>query len=204
VSADVVRFGDAALRLHIAPGADTRVLLEALRRVPGVLDATVTEEHALVVFEPAAEPSATSLADVVRLARSASRGTEAAATHVVRVRYAGPDLDHVARLAGMTTPEVVRAHAGPIYEVAFLGFMPGFAYLRGLDPRLSVPRRDTPRPRVPALSLGVAGPYTGIYPFASPGGWNLIGEVVGFVPFDARSGARLQLGDRVRFTPEDP
>ena len=104
----------------------------------------------------------------------------------------------------MTRAEIVRAHAEATYEVAVVGFLPGFAYLRGLDPRLVVPRRATPRPRVPALSVAIAGPYTGIYPFASPGGWSLLGTVVGFVPFDGASGARLRLGDGVRFEPEEP
>jgi 5-oxoprolinase (ATP-hydrolysing) subunit A len=202
VTTGITRFGDAALRLRFAPGAGTRALLEALRRVPGVVDAVVTEEHALVTFEPRAPPSAERLIAAVRLAQSAPGMADAPTHHFVRARYDGPDLDHVARLAGMTIAEVVQAHATATYEVAVVGFLPGFAYLRGLDPRLAVPRRDAPRARVPALSLGVAGPYTGIYPFASPGGWNLIGEAVGFVPFDVRTGTRLQLGDRVRFTPE--
>src|SRR5208282_3007199 len=120
-------------------------------------------------FDPPAPPSNESLVAAVRLAQSASGIADAPDHHVVRVRYDGPDLDHVASLAGMTRADVVQAHAAPTYEVAVLGFLPGFAYLRGLDPRLAVPRRDAPRARVPALSLGVAGPYTGIYPFASPG-----------------------------------
>jgi UPF0271 protein len=83
-----------------------------------------------------------------------------------------------------------------------IGFLPGFAYLRGLDPRIVVPRRPSPRARIAPLSTGVAGPYTGVYPFASPGGWNIVGVAVGFTPFDARSGAKLALGDRVLFVRE--
>ena len=85
------------------------------------------------------------------------------------------------------------------YVVAAIGFLPGFAYLRGLDARLVVPRRAAPRTRVEALSVAIAGPYAGVYPFESPGGWNLLGTAVGFSPFDARAGAVLALGDRVRF-----
>jgi len=81
--------------------------------------------------------------------------------------------------------------------------LPGFAYLRALDPRLVLPRRATPRPRVPALSVAIAGPYTGLYPFASPGGWHLLGTAVGFAPFDAHTGAAMSLGDRVRFVARD-
>jgi UPF0271 protein len=202
VSLDIQPFGDAALRLRIAPGRNGRALLESLLRVPGVLDAIVTEEHALVTFEPGMPPAVESLASAVRIGLHARDEAAAPSPLIVTVRYDGPDLDHVARSVGLTTREVVLAHCAATYEVAFLGFLPGFAYLRGLDARLVIPRRDTPRPRVAALSVGIAGPYAGVYPFASPGGWNLLGTAVGFAPFDPSSGARLRLGDRVRFTSE--
>ncbi len=98
--------------------------------------------------------------------------------HVVEVpvRYSGPDLDEVARLTGLSPGEVVRAHTGSRWRVAFGGFAPGFAYLVGGDPRLVVPRRDSPRPAVPAGSVGLADEFSGIYPRSSPGGWQLIGE----------------------------
>lgn len=94
---------------------------------------------------------------------------------------------------------MVALHTGAVYEVAFVGFLPGFAYLRGLDPRLVLPRRAAPRTRVPALSVAVAGPYAGVYPFAAPGGWHLLGTAVDFAPFDAVTGAAMAAGDRVRF-----
>ncbi len=202
MNAAIEPFGDGALRLRVPPGRNGRALLEALLRVPGVDDAVVTEEHALVTFDPAAPPTAESLAAAVQSGVFAPDDVVSRAERTIPVRYDGPDLDEVARCAGMTSVEVIRAHSDATYEVAFLGFMPGFAYLRGLDPRLVLPRRETPRPRVAALSVGIAGPYTGIYPFASPGGWNLLGTVVGFTPFDPSSGARLRLGDRVRFAAE--
>jgi inhibitor of KinA len=92
----------------------------------------------------------------------------------------------------------VHLHLARTYAVETIGFAPGFAYLVGLDARLAqIPRRASPRPRVPAGALAIAGGYTAVYPFDSPGGWNLIGRV------DERmfteSGARLRLGDRVRF-----
>jgi len=105
----------------------------------------------------------------------------------------------VASASGLSPAEVVAIHSGTAYEVTVVGFLPGFAYLRALDPRLVLPRRATPRPRVPALSVAIAGPYTGVYPFASPGGWHLLGTALGFTPFDARTGAAMSLGDRVRF-----
>src|SRR4029453_16125360 len=94
----------------------------------------------------------------------------------IPVSYDGADLPEVARLTGLEAEEVVRRHTAPEYTVAFLGFSPGFPYLVGLDPALEVPRRDTPRTSIPAGSVGLAGGQTGIYPTASPGGWQLIGR----------------------------
>lgn len=196
------RFGDAAVRVRLPEGADSRSLLEKLRALPRVLDAVVTERHALVAFDPDLPP-----VDVEgTIARALSEPTPATARaeHRIQVRYDGEDLDEVAAMTRLSRGDVVTLHAEAEYVVAAIGFLPGFAYLRGCHRRLLVPRRDRPRARVAALSVGVAGPYTGVYPFASPGGWNLIGTAVGFVPFDACAGAALALGDRVRFVQVDP
>ncbi len=197
-------FGDAAWRARLPEGGDRRALLEALRRLPDVVDAVVTERHALVSFEPSAPPRGVAEAIERALAAPAAEATPAPREHLVRVRYDGVDLEEVARAAGLAADAVVEAHAAGRYEVVAVGFLPGFAYLRGLDPRLVVPRRTSPRTRVPALAVAVAGEYTGVYPFASPGGWNLLGTAVGFVPFAVARGAALALGDRVRFVPEPP
>jgi KipI family sensor histidine kinase inhibitor len=119
----------------------------------------------------------------------------------IPVSYDGEDLPEVARLTGLDAEEVVRRHTAPEYTVAFLGFSPGFPYLVGLDPALEVPRRDTPRTSIPAGSVGLAGGQTGIYPTASPGGWQLIGrtEVPLFDP-DRDPPALLAPGSRLRFT----
>jgi KipI family sensor histidine kinase inhibitor len=93
----------------------------------------------------------------------------------IAVRYDGPDLDDVARLTGLAPAQVVAAHTGTPWRVAFGGFAPGFAYLVGGDPRLRVPRRDQPRPSVPIGAVGLAGEFSGVYPRSSPGGWQLIG-----------------------------
>jgi len=123
--------------------------------------------------------------------------------HEVRVVYDGADLAEVAGAAGLSTSEVIALHAGTTYDVELVGFLPGFAYLAGLDERLVLGRRAAPRPRVPAGSVGIAGPYTGIYPQSSPGGWHLIGRALGVVAFDAERDppALFQPGDRVRFVP---
>ena len=196
-------FGDSAWRVPLATGRDPRALLDALRSIPHVVDAVVAEEHALVAFDAASPPLRGDVeAAVGRAFVPATRapGRE----HTVPVRYDGLDLEEVARETRMTVHEVVALHEASEYVVATIGFMPGFAYLRGLDARLVLPRRSSPRARVPALAVGIAGPYAGIYPFASPGGWHLLGTAVGFTPFDARAGATLALGDRVRFVPVPP
>ncbi|WP_245616043.1 5-oxoprolinase subunit B family protein [Phycicoccus jejuensis] len=122
----------------------------------------------------------------------------------VPVRYDGPDLDDVARLTGLTAGEVVAAHTGTPWRVAFGGFAPGFAYLVGGDPRLRVPRRDAPRPSVPAGSVGLAGEFSGVYPRASPGGWRLVGTT-DVVLWDAEREppALLRPGGLVRFVAVD-
>ncbi|QKE85916.1 allophanate hydrolase subunit 1 [Arthrobacter sp. NEB 688] len=122
----------------------------------------------------------------------------------VPVRYDGPDLDEVARLVGMDPAAVVAAHTGTPWRVAFGGFAPGFAYLVGGDPRLRVPRRDTPRASVPAGSVGLAGEFSGIYPRASPGGWRLVGRTdVGLWRPDHDPPALLRPGGVVRFVAVD-
>lgn len=130
--------------------------------------------------------------------------TSAAAQGVVEVPvvYDGPDLADVARWWGVSEREVVARHTGTEFSAAFCGFAPGFAYLVGLD--VEVPRRATPRPVVPAGSVGLAGRYCGIYPTASPGGWQLLGTTR--VPlFDAGADppALLPPGARVRFVQVD-
>jgi UPF0271 protein len=201
---EVVPFGDVAWRAALPERVDARLLLDRLCAVHGVSDVVVSERHALIVL---AHPGAASPAEIedalASVGEAPSLRADPSRLHEVRVRYDGADLDETARIAGLPPEDVVAIHASVDYVVAAVGFLPGFAYLRGLDPRLVLPRRSSPRPRVAALSVGVAGPYTGVYPFASPGGWSLLGTAVGFAPFDAASGARLALGDRVRFIPRE-
>ncbi|MFC7490705.1 MULTISPECIES: 5-oxoprolinase subunit B family protein [unclassified Knoellia] len=120
---------------------------------------------------------------------------------VIPVTYDGPDLVVVAELTGLPVAEVVRRHQGAEHVVAFTGFAPGFAYLAGGGRELHVPRRDTPRTRVPAGSVALGGEFTGIYPRQGPGGWQLIGRT-DIVLWDLRRDqpALLTPGSRVRFT----
>jgi KipI family sensor histidine kinase inhibitor len=114
--------------------------------------------------------------------------------------YDGADLARVAEHWGVSTDEVVQRHTGTAFRVGFCGFAPGFGYLTGLPAALAVPRLDTPRPRVPAGSVALAGRYCGVYPGASPGGWLLIGRT-GRRLFDVEADppALLAPGTRVRF-----
>ncbi|MFH8801458.1 allophanate hydrolase subunit 1 [Streptomyces sp. NPDC017936] len=119
------------------------------------------------------------------------------------VRYDGPDLADVAAHWGVREREVARVHAATEFRVAFCGFAPGFGYLTGLPPRYDVPRRATPRTAVPAGAVALAGPYTGVYPRSSPGGWQLIGTTDAVLWDHARvPAALLTPGTRVRFVPE--
>lgn len=118
----------------------------------------------------------------------------------VPVIYDGGDLDEVATLTGLSVTEVIARHTAAQYNVAFTGFAPGFAYLSGGDPALVVPRRSTPRPRIPAGSVGLAGPFSGVYPRESPGGWQLLGHTE-YAMWDLKrkNPALLQPGASVRF-----
>jgi UPF0271 protein len=209
MGAALERFGDSAVRIRLPQQADAVGLRDALKALPRVNDVVVTERHALVTFDPESPPESIDavVADCLRprddFSRTPSR-VRAPSTHLVRIRYDGSDLHEVALALGMTAAQLISLHTEPDYVVTAVGFLPGFAYLRGLDPRLELPRRPSPRTRVAPLSVGIAGPYTGIYPFASPGGWNLVGTAVDFTPFDAQTGARLALGDRVRFVESQP
>ncbi|MCX4760534.1 allophanate hydrolase subunit 1 [Streptomyces sp. NBC_01275] len=118
------------------------------------------------------------------------------------VRYDGPDLADVAAHWGVRAQDVADIHAGTEFRVAFCGFAPGFGYLTGLPPHYDVPRRATPRTAVPPGSVALAGPYTGVYPRSSPGGWQLIGTTDAVLWDHARvPAALLSPGTRVRFVP---
>ena len=195
--------GDGAARFLLPHGADPRATLEALRACAGIVDAVVCETHACVYFDDANDPPpsfATDLAEIVaRLARRSHAPASPPRVHVVRVRYDGPDLETLAASAAIAPRDVARLHAARAYDVRMIGFLPGFAYLREVDPKIAAPRRASPRARVDACAVGIAGGYTGIYPFACPGGWNVVGTALDVTPFDPTRGALFALGDRVRF-----
>jgi inhibitor of KinA len=120
--------------------------------------------------------------------------------HLIPVRYNGEDLAEVADRTGLTPDEVARIHSSADYRVFVIGFVPGWAYLGPLDERLILPRRESPRKRVPAGSVAIAEAQTGIYPLATPGGWHLIGTTdVGMFDVHRDPPSLVSVGDYVRF-----
>jgi len=122
--------------------------------------------------------------------------------HDIAVTYNGEDLKEVARVTGLNIIEVIQCHSAPTYTVAFLGFAPGFPYLVGLDPKLRMPRLQSPRIRVPAGTVAIADEFSGVYPQATPGGWRILGHT-NTVLFDVSRPTPVLLmpGDTVRFRP---
>ena len=144
--------------------------------------------------------TAVELAEAVRSVQPDAERSHQEQVVEVPTRYDGDDLAEVARLWDMTEPEVVATHTATSFQVAFCGFAPGFAYCTGLPEALHVPRRATPRSRVPAGSVGLAGEFTGVYPRASPGGWQLLGRTdIVLWDSDADPPATLTPGSAVRF-----
>jgi KipI family sensor histidine kinase inhibitor len=194
----VLRYGDRALLVEAADGAvaGIRAALEK-SPLPGQVDLVAAAATVLVVLDRV--PADTDLARLRRLT-AVPAADDDAGTVTLDVVFDGPDLADVARLTGRLQRTLIEALTTVELAVAFTGFAPGFGYLTGLPPDLHVPRRDTPRTRVPAGSLGLAGPYAGVYPRASPGGWQLIGRTDA-VLFDVERDppALLRPGTKVRF-----
>lgn len=202
MTAEIRPVGDAAFLLEVEP-AQRHVVAHAIARAgfAGVLDVVLAQRSLLVTFDQQ-RVDADALASLV-VAAAADPGpapVHAASSVDVSVRYDGPDLDAVAELTGLAASEVVTRHLAGDYVVAFMGFAPGFGYLDGLDPALQVPRLETPRTRVDAGAVAIAGTRACIYPRPSPGGWHVIGHTED-VLFDATAEppSLLHAGVRVRF-----
>ncbi len=180
--------GETALSVELGEGIDLQVnrrvhaLYRTLhqRTISGVLSLNPTYRSVFIQYDP----TVCSFERLMAVVQDALCGlddlseTSEAVLHVP-VCYGGdlgPDLTEVAAYHGLTEEEVIRRHAASTYHVYMIGFTPGFPYLGGLDPTLFTPRKTTPRPKVPAGSVGIAEQQTGIYPIESPGGWQLIGR----------------------------
>jgi KipI family sensor histidine kinase inhibitor len=212
----VLPVGDRAVTVVLGASLDhetvarVRSLDERLRnlQVPGVLETVPTYASLLAIYDP----GRTSFAELKTILRDLAKGlgtstSDGRLVHVPAI-YDGDDLDDVSKTCGLSREAVIERHAGREYTVLMLGFSPGFAYMGFVDESLRLPRRKTPRTRVPSGSIGIAGAQTGIYPRALPGGWNLLGRTSLrlFDPLqplgDATTSPSFFMpGDRVRFVP---
>ncbi|GAA4567605.1 5-oxoprolinase subunit B family protein [Planotetraspora kaengkrachanensis] len=184
--------------------------LDALLRAdrPAHVEEIVPGQETVLVVAPDADQERLESRLAGLLASAAAAGPRedeagaAAGTVEIPVVYDGEDLESVAALTGLGADDVIALHAGSEFVVGWLGFAPGFAYLLGLDPRLHVPRLDAPRTSVPPGSVAIAGPYSAVYPSASPGGWRLLGRTdLRVWDVAADPPAKLPPGTRVRFVP---
>jgi 5-oxoprolinase (ATP-hydrolysing) subunit B len=204
-------FGEAALLVELPSLAAVHALTASLdaRPIAGILEAVPGLETLLVELDPAGDADPTAIARELEARASAIGDTPTVggrhrAIPVVYGGEFGPDLEEVARLTGLEPSDVTRRHAATEFSVEVLGFAPGWAYLGGLPAELEVPRLATPRTTTPPGSVAIAGPQTGIYPAALPGGWRVIGRTP-ITLFDPMRDppAYFAPGDRVRFEPID-
>jgi KipI family sensor histidine kinase inhibitor len=189
--------------LRLATGEATLAHYAALSRLKllEIEDTIPADGSILLILRPGAAVSAALRQALAAL--PADEPVTSGTLHEITVEYggtAGPDLAGLAELAEMDVATYIRCHSAVEYTVAFLGFQPGFPYLRGLPPGLQAPRLASPRVRVPAGSVAIGGGYCGIYPASGPGGWQLVGRADA-VLFDPQRAAPALLvpGDRVRF-----
>lgn len=190
-----------AILVELADLDETLALFDALEADPieGVTELVPAARTILVHFLPWVCPLPRLVAGIA--ARQGRQGQARQGTLVrIPVRYDGEDLAEMADHLGLSEEELVRRHAASVWQVAFTGFAPGFAYLSGGDPVFNVPRRASPRTRIPAGSVGLAGTFSAVYPRATPGGWQLIGTTdVPMWDLTRTPPALLQPGQRVQF-----
>lgn len=196
----VLPYGDRALLVEVDDLAAVAAVRRALTDAPlsGQRDLVPAARTVLIVLDR--PPTDLDVAALRRLPLATGGPEDAARPVILPVVFDGPDLAEVAAVVGRSVPALVSALTGVELTVAFSGFAPGFGYLTGLPPDLHVPRRATPRTRVPAGAVAMAGPFAGVYPRASPGGWQLLGRTDAVLfDVDREPPALLVPGARVRF-----
>jgi len=204
----VIPLGDRALTITWPGGISAKThrwvrgLLSKVEKLADVEDLVPAYTTLTIFYNPAQVDYQTLSRRVNAILKSAPVDAATLAGREVRIPviYDGADLEDVAKRTGLSTDAVIALHSERWYDVYLVGFAPGWAYLGELDPSLALPRRASPRPRVPRGAVAIADRQTGVYPFAVPGGWHLIGRT-GTVMFDTSQGALLRVGDRVRFEP---
>lgn len=206
--------GDRGVLVEYGEGIDpevnrkVRILAMVLERDPvaGIIAVVPTYRALLIQYDP----MVTGLADLQQAlldleGRLGSIAIPAPRTVEIPVCYGGdcgPDIEFVAATHNLSADEVIQIHSQPVYPIYMVGFTPGFPFLGGLPESLHTPRLETPRTHVPEGSVGIANAQTGIYPVASPGGWQLIGRtpLKLFQP-EKKDPFRYQAGDCIRFVP---
>lgn len=197
--------GDRSIRIATD---DPQRVCHALRSasIQGLIDLTPGFGSVQIELDPlAADPDTIERAITSALDRLAHITPPTPREHTIPVCYDAafaPDLAALAQRCAISIDEVIDRHTAHAYRVEVIGFSPGFGYLSGLHESLHTPRLDSPRPRIPRGSVGIAGEHTGVYPHATPGGWNLIGRTP-LALFDPQRdpAALLAVGDTVRFEP---
>jgi KipI family sensor histidine kinase inhibitor len=194
--------GDRAVLVELGSLDDVHRLHRSVRAAHIGLDSIPGWSTLLITTDGAVAPVIAQLRD---LAWASPEPMPEGTVHEIPIVYDGEDLADVAATCGLSESEVVRLHGSAEYVVAFLGFSRGFPYLSGLPEPLQLPRRSTPRARVPAGSVAIAVDQCGIYPMATPGGWHLLGRT-DRVLFDPATEppSVLSPGDRVRFVEIGP
>ncbi|HKB82569.1 MAG TPA: 5-oxoprolinase subunit PxpB [Burkholderiales bacterium] len=206
----IVEFGD---RVDPALSAQIAAVAQLLResRPIGVLDIVPAYSTLALHYDPAAVGAGASpyeaLVETVGTWLKTLSVETLPAGHLIEIPVCyggtfGEDLQALAQSHNLSVEEVIAIHSAASYHVHMLGFVPGFAYLGGLDERLATPRRATPRPHVPAGSVAIGGAQTGVYPLDTPGGWQIIGRTpLRLFKSDAVPPSLLNAGDTVRFVP---
>lgn len=215
----ILTCGDSALTVKVGDGISPEVhervvsFCTALQRagIAGIRELVPTYDSVCVHYDPwiLSEEQFRSLLRAMPVSAGAAQDVATPRTVRIPVCYGGeygPDLAAVAAHAGMTEQEIVEIHGSGRYLTYMLGFLPGFAYLGGMDERIACPRLKTPRANIPAGSVGIAGKQTGIYPLSSPGGWQLIGRTPRKLFHFTEETAQflLSAGDLVEFYPISP
>lgn len=207
---EIAPLGDSALVVRVRDSLGA--VLAAMRKleaanIPGVSDIAPAFASVAVFLESPKNLGAANEAIGVALRKRKRAPTAVAKSRLVEVPVCydaefALDLKTVAQHCGLSPNEVVARHAAARYDVRCVGFTPGFPFMGGLPAKLATPRRKSPRPAVPAGSVGIGGPQTGIYPLRSPGGWNIIGRTpLRLFDLTREPAALFRAGDRVRFFP---
>lgn len=206
--------GDRALIIKFSDTIDSETnncirsfcsLLER-KRIEGIVEVVPTFNSLSVYYNPCIIKGDKLIKKLSSLLKKSSNNSQGdGTTYIIPVLYGGKwgeDLNDVAAHANLTAEEVVKIHSSTDYLIYMLGFLPGFAYLGGLDKRIVTPRLDTPRTKIHAGAVGIGGEQTGIYPLDSPGGWRLIGTTPVKI-YDAKRDEPIlyKAGDKIRFKP---